>query len=117
MNVVHVFFEQWQVVRTTEHKMWLATFGVVQPWEALPGCAEENCVELTEAQVMERIRKYGAKVCYRRVRVMFAWPTKELALASLRARTGRRVVHARRELDRALAIERLLTTFSIDKDA
>lgn len=115
VNVVYVFFERWEVVRTTEHKMWLAAPGTTQPWEALPGCAEEGRIELTEAQVMERIRESSVKVCYRRAKVMFAWPTKELALVSLRARTGWRVVHARRELDRALAIQAFIANRGPDE--
>lgn len=114
-DVVSVQFESWQVVRTTRCKMWLAMSGIIQPWEALPGCmgrvpgrTAENCFELTEAQVMERIRDAGAKVCNRAARVMFAWPTRELALESLRARTGWRVDHARRALERALAVETFL---------
>lgn len=115
-DVVSVQFDSWQVVRVTRCKMWLAQWGIVQPWEALPGCMgrepgrnAENCIELTEAQVMDRIRDAGTQVCNRAARVMFAWPTRELALESLRARTGWRVHHARRALERALAVESFLT--------
>lgn len=112
---VSAYFERWTVLRTTPCKMWITTSAFVQPWEALPSRAHENRITLTDAQVMERIRELAnlVRVCNRSARVMFAWPTKDEALHSLRARTDWRVYHARRALERALAVETFLKDKSV----
>lgn len=111
-NVVTILFKSYLVIKVTKHKMWITSGGVLQPWEAPPGHGDEANVRwaLTEEQFAARLKnsRGSFSVRVRSARVMFAWPTKELALDSLRARTAFRVMHAQRALDRAKAVEAFL---------
>lgn len=103
---VDIVFYAYAVLKVSRCKMWITESAAVRP-----------DATLTEPQLAAWYRdmKDFIEVKNRAARVMYAWPTKELALKSLRARTEWRVTHAQRALNRALAVRAYLGEKSVEE--
>lgn len=116
---VHVSYDTWVVLSVTTHRMRITRLdGFLQPWEGLPGQEglDDNSVTLTPTQLADRLEGRDVRVSGHDSVRMYAWPTRELALESLKIRTSRRVLHRQRDLDHVLLLQKHLSTCS-DPDA
>lgn len=116
---VHVSYEEFVVLSTTRCMMRIAARrGLLQSWEGLPGQEGlgNDYILLTPEQLADRLEGCETRVSGHNSQVMFAWPTRELALESLKIRTRKRVLHRQRDLDHVLTLQHHLEACS-DPDA